>query len=132
MTPSVQLCIAKNLSCSVEAVPGLRDPALSRVTMDVRTSQIVGLLTLSGDALDHLFVHVDYQRAGIGKTLLDEAKARSPQGLTLCTFQRNTGAQQFYLSQGFVETARGFASFDGNPWAQSKSDLADIRYEWRR
>ena len=107
------------------------DPALSRVTIDVRTSQIVGLLTLSGDALDHLFVHVDYQRAGIGKKLLDEAKARSPQGLTLYTFQRNTGAQQFYLSQGFVETARGFASFDGNPWAESKSDLADIRYEWR-
>ena len=102
------------------------------MTIDVRTSQIVGLLTLSGDALDHLFVHVDYQRAGIGKKLLDEAKARSPQGLTLYTFQRNTGAQQFYLSQGFVETARGFASFDGNPWAQSKSDLADIRYEWRR
>ena len=108
------------------------DPALSRVIIDVRTSQIVGLLTLSGDALDHLFVHVDYQRAGIGKKLLDEAKARSPQGLTLYTFQRNTGAQQFYLSQGCVETARGFASFDGNPWAQSKSDLADIRYEWRR
>ena len=107
------------------------DPALSRVTVDVRTTQVVGLLTLSGEKLDHLFVHVDYQRAGIGKTLLDEAKARSPAGLTLYTFQRNVGAQQFYLSQGFVETERGFASFDGNPWAQSKSDLADIRYEWR-
>ena len=108
------------------------DPALSRVTIDVRTSQIVGLLTLSGDALDRLFVHVDYQRASIGKKLLDDAKARSPRGLTLYTFKRNTGAQQFYLSQGFVETARGFDSFDGNSWAQSKSDLADIRYEWRR
>ncbi|HBW99921.1 MAG TPA: hypothetical protein DEF77_03160 [Gammaproteobacteria bacterium] len=32
-------------------------------------------------ALDHLFVHVDYQRTGIGKTLLDEAKVRSPGGL---------------------------------------------------
>ena len=91
------------------------DPALSRVTMDVRTSQIVGLLTLSGDALDHLFVHVDYQRALIDEKLLDDAKARSPQGLTLYTFKRNTGAQQFYLSQGFVETARGFDSFDRNP-----------------
>ena len=66
-------------------------------------------------ALDHLFVHVDYQRALIGKKLLDDAKARSPQGLTLYTFKRNTGAQQFYLSQGFVETARGFDSFDRNP-----------------
>ena len=34
------------------------DTALSRVSIDVPTSQIVGLLTLSGDALDHLFVHV--------------------------------------------------------------------------
>ena len=91
------------------------DTALSRVTIDVPTSQIVGLLTLSGDALDHLFVHVDYQRALIGKKLLDDAKARSPQGLTLYTFKRNTGAQQFYLSQGFDETARGFDSFDRNP-----------------
>ena len=91
------------------------DTALSRVTIDARTSQIVGLLTLSGDALDHLFVRVDYQRALIGKKLLDDAKARSPQGLTLYTFKRNTGAQQFYLSQGFVETARGFDSFDRNP-----------------
>ena len=91
------------------------DTALSRVTIDVPTSQIVGLLTLSGDALDHLFVHVDYQRALIGKKLLGDAKARSPHGLTLYTFKRNTGAQQFYLSQGFVETARGFDSFDRNP-----------------
>ena len=83
--------------------------------IDVPTSQIVGLLTLSGDALDHLFVHVDYQRALIGKKLLDDAKSRGPQGLTLYTFKRNTGAQQFYLSQGFVETARGFDSFDRNP-----------------
>ena len=37
------------------------DTALSRGKIDVPTSQIVGLLTLSGDALDHLFVHVDYQ-----------------------------------------------------------------------
>ena len=91
------------------------DTALSRVKIDVPTSQIVGLLTLSGDALDHLFVHVDYQRALIDEKLLDDAKARSPQGLTLYTFKRNTGAQQFYLSQGFVETARGFDSFDRNP-----------------
>ena len=28
-------------------------------------------------------------------------------------------------------TARGFASFDGNAWAESKRDLEDIRYEWR-
>lgn len=91
------------------------DTALSRVSIDVPTSQIVGLLTLSGDALDHLFVHVDYQRALIGKKLLGDAKARSPHGLTLYTFKRNTGAQQFYLSQGFVETARGFDSFDRNP-----------------
>ena len=49
------------------------DTAVSRVMIDVRTSQIVGLLTLSGDALDHLIVHVDYQRALIGKKLLDDA-----------------------------------------------------------
>ena len=44
------------------------DTALSRVTIDVPTSQIAGLLTLSGDALDHLFVHVDYHRGYWQKT----------------------------------------------------------------
>ena len=83
--------------------------------IDVRTSQIVGLLTLSGDALNHLIVHVDYQRALIGKKLLDDAESRSPQGLTLCTFKRNTGAQHFFLFQGLVETSRGFDNFDRNP-----------------
>ena len=85
------------------------------MSIDVPSSQIVGLLTLSGYALDHLFVHVDYQRALISEKLLDDAKARSSQGLTLYTSKRNTGAQQCYLSQGFVETARGFDSFDRNP-----------------
>ena len=78
-------------------------------------AKLWGCLRCPGDALDHLFVHVDYQRALIGKKLLGDAKARSPHGLTLYTFKRNTGAQQFYLSQGFVETARGFDSFDRNP-----------------
>lgn len=40
----------------------------------------------------------------------------------------NTGAQKFYLAQGFQEDERGFADFEGNPWASTKEDLADIKY----
>ena len=54
------------------------DPALSRITVDVRTTQVVGLLTLSGEKLDHLFVHVDYQRVRIGKTSARRSESPKP------------------------------------------------------
>ena len=67
---------------------------------------------------------------GIGSTFLAEAKARSPTGLELFTFQRNAAARGFYLSHGFVEIERGHADFESNPWAESKDQLADIKYRW--
>ena len=54
------------------------DTALSRVSIDVPTSQIVGLLTLSGDALDYLFVYVDYQRALISKKTARRRESAQP------------------------------------------------------
>lgn len=106
------------------------DPANHHILMESDTSTIVAFMSLSPGSLDHLYVHVDWQGQGLGGQLLDRAKSLSGDGLELYTFARNTGAQHFYLSRGFKEVARGYASSGDNPWATSPDELADIRYRW--
>lgn len=105
--------------------------ANATVLMDTNTSEIVAFMSLRPGWVDQLYVHADRQGRGLGGQLLNQAKAESPEGLQLYTFQRNTGAQAFYLSQGFTEVERGFADFEGNPWATEKRELADILYAWQ-
>ncbi len=106
------------------------DPGHIRIVMDPSSSSIVGFMAHDEDRLDHLYVHVDCQRRGIGSLLLDQAKAESPGHLELFTFQQNHSAQAFYGSKGFREIARGVANAADNPWATNEAQLADIRYRW--
>lgn len=107
------------------------DPNTLQVVIDDKTSRIAGLLAQTGSEIEHLYVHVDYQSMGLGRHLLSIARTQSPARLELYTFQRNVRAQRFYERQGFVATARGFADAASNPWANSRDDLADIRYCWQ-
>lgn len=61
---------------------------------------------------------------GIGKALLDDAKAREAR-LALWTFQANLGAIAFYRREGFQEMERT----DG---ACNAERLPDVRMIWRR
>ena len=106
------------------------DPALITVAIDQSTGVIAGFMVLSKNVLDHLYVNIEHQGKGIGSQFLDRAKAESPYGLELFTFQKNQTAQSFYLSRDFHEVHRGCAEFEDNPWATSKDDLADIKYKW--
>ena len=106
------------------------DPASIHVAMDPVSSTVLGFMALSEGALDHLYVDVDCQGAGLGTSLLNVAKRRSPGGIELLTFQRNHRAQDFYQSRGFQEAGRGFARLDDNPWATHREQLADIRFRW--
>ena len=106
------------------------DPASLHVAMDPASSTVLGFMALSGGELDHLYVHVDCQGIGLGTSLLNRAKTQSPDGIELFTFQRNRRARSFYQGQGFREVRRGFASFDDNPWATTRDQLADIRLRW--
>ncbi|MDE0350995.1 MAG: GNAT family N-acetyltransferase, partial [Gammaproteobacteria bacterium] len=106
------------------------DPATIHVAMHPESTTVLGFMVLSGMQLDHLYVHVDWQGFGLGTTLLNLAKRKSPGGLELFTFQRNEAAQDFYRSRGFREVQRGFASFDDNPWATAREQLADIKFRW--
>ncbi len=95
-----------------------------------------GVITLRGrrgpvaflarrDAEIHaLYVAPAARGQGLGKRLLDEAKARSDR-LTLWTAQANDGARRFYAREGFhaVRLGRG----EGND-----AELPDMRLAWQR
>ena len=107
------------------------DPALIHVARDVQNSNITGFMVLDRDVIQHLYVHVNYQRQGLGSAFIEQAK-EDQQHLSLHTFKRNKGAQRFYEHHGFVITERGFAASEYNPWAKAPDLLADLKYEWSK
>ena len=107
------------------------NPDFIRVALVENTSKIIGFMRMEENIIKDLFIHVDYQRQGLGSRFIQQAKEEK-EFLSLSTFELNKGAQEFYDVMGFVITDRGFASCEGNSWATSKDQLADITYEWRR
>ena len=80
--------------------------------------------------IDQLYIHPDFQKQGIGRLLVDMAKEKAGQSLSLYTFQLNKNAQIFYLAMGFKVVAQGYADMQSNPWAKSKEQLADLQFLW--
>ncbi len=84
---------------------------------------LVGLLATDGEFINQLYVHVDFQRKGVGSKLLHIAKEKSDGHVRLYTFERNHGARRFYEKHGFELLSRGKNNEEGLP---------DLLYEWRR
>lgn len=80
----------------------------------------VGFLARDGAEIHALYATPQGQ--GIGKALLDHAKAQTTR-LSMFAFQENHDAHRFYLREGFVETGR-------TNGAGNDEHLPDIRYEW--
>jgi ribosomal protein S18 acetylase RimI-like enzyme len=91
------------------------------LAIDECTDAVVGIMVIAGSELNQLYIHVGYQRMGIGNRLLKIAKALSPGKLQLFTFEVNKGAQAFYEKHGFAIIGRGH---------ENEENLPDIRYEW--
>ena len=89
-----------------------------------RGGAIVGMMAIEPGVLDQLYVRPDRLGEGIGRGLLDVAKDRSPDGLSLYTFQVNDRARRFYERNGFV--ADWFGDGSANEERQP-----DVRYVWR-
>ncbi|MFB7515195.1 GNAT family N-acetyltransferase [Streptomyces sp. NPDC056144] len=85
--------------------------------------EVVALLVLDGEELDQLYVDPPWRGRGVGDRLVDLAKRRSPDGLTLWTFQVNGPAARFYERHGFVAAERT----DG---ARNEEREPDVRYTW--
>ncbi|MEM9925091.1 MAG: GNAT family N-acetyltransferase [Cyanobacteria bacterium P01_D01_bin.50] len=73
--------------------------------------------------LNQLFVDFNYQNRGIGKALLETAKAISPQGLWLQTLQSNKKACLFYEKHDFKP---------GKPLRNKINGQPNIEYRWRQ
>jgi ribosomal protein S18 acetylase RimI-like enzyme len=93
------------------------------VAADAKGS-IVGMMALSADMLDQLYVAPSQTGRAIGSRLVELAKRRRPAGLDLYTFQVNRNARRFYERRGFgqVQLGDGSANEEGQP---------DVRYAWR-
>ena len=104
------------------------NPEIIRVALE--NNKIVGFMAKEENTIKDLFIHVEFQRKGLGSSFIHQAQEEET-FLTLSTFQLNKGAQKFYEFHDFVIARRGFAGVEGNAWANNKEDLADITYEWK-
>ena len=86
------------------------------------TSQIEGFVAQRGDEVLALFVAPGARGNGVGRRLLETAKAGRVR-LTLWTFQANDRAQAFYAREGFREIERT----DGT---DNDEQLPDVHYVW--
>jgi len=91
------------------------------VVLDEGTGAVIGFMASTHETISQLYVHVNYQRRGIGSLLVNIAKEHSGGLLRLFVFQANQHAQQFYEQHGFKVKSKGFVE----EW-----QLADIGYEW--
>ena len=64
--------------------------------------RLLGFAALDDDWLTQLYVDPDHHGRGVGRTLLDDAKRRRPEGLRLHVFTRNTRARRFYEAAGLL------------------------------
>ena len=87
------------------------------------SEQPAGFLILEEDYVACLYVATANRGQGIGRRLLDHAKAARPDGLCLWTFQANTGARRFYSREGMV--ADRFTGGQDND-----EGLPDVLFRW--
>ena len=84
--------------------------------------EVFGMIAYNDREISQLYIHIEHHGNGIGRMLLDRAKAQSSGKLTLYTFEVNKHAQQFYEKQGFKVISRGH---------ENEENLPDIQYEWK-
>ena len=83
-----------------------------------------GFLALdeASGAIPALYLSAKARAQGIGRALLDHAKALRPAGLSLWAFVANADARRFYEREGFQEVRRT----DGD----NEEGLPDVLYGW--
>lgn len=82
----------------------------------------VGFIAREGSRIHALYVHPKARGRGVGRALLQDAKAQACQ-LDLYVLQQNHGAWAFYAREGFAEAGRGTG-------AGNDENLPDIRMIW--
>ncbi|GEM_PF-123141 len=93
----------------------------NEIYIAVDGNKVAGIVAFNESEVNQLYIHIDYQGRGLGKKLLELAKANSIGRLTLYTFEVNKKAQRFYEKNGFKIIGRGY---------ENEENLDDIKYEW--
>ena len=75
------------------------------------------------DMVAALYVAAPARGRGIGRALVERAKAETPGGLRLWTFRPNHAARLFYAREGFEEI--------GRTEGDNEEGLPDVLLEWR-
>ncbi|MEK4246425.1 GNAT family N-acetyltransferase [Psychrobacillus sp. FSL K6-2684] len=96
-------------------------PERFQIELALIDEEVVGMIAYNDREINQLYIHLEYQGFGIGRTLLDKAKAQSSGKLILYTFEVNEKAQRFYENNEFEIISRGH---------ENEENLPDIQYEW--
>lgn len=105
----------------VENMRNIYIPA-SETYVFVAGSRVVGFYALYENNLAAIFVSPELQGKGIGKYLLNHAKAQRAV-LSLSVYKENQASYQFYLSQGFKVVREQLDEHTGHPKYIMKSEM---------
>jgi GNAT superfamily N-acetyltransferase len=94
-----------------------------RMTVAQAGGTIAGFMAETPGWIEQLYLDPDRRRQGIGRRLVDQAKARQD-ALRLWCFADNVDGQRFYQAQGFAEERRTAG--------ENEARLPDILFRWRR
>ena len=84
--------------------------------------RIAGFCTRDDDNIGALYVVAEARNTGIGKRLLDTAKA-DRDWITVWAYEKNIHALRFYKREGLVEVSREI---------ENESNLMNIEHRWTR
>jgi putative acetyltransferase len=77
---------------------------------------LIGFVTIDARGyLDQLVVNPEHWGSRLATSLLDEAKRRSPDGITLLVNKDNARAMRFYARNGFVDAGEEVNPTSGRP-----------------
>ncbi len=83
---------------------------------------IVGFCTRDDDNIGALYVAKQARGAGIGKSLLDAAKA-DRDWITVWTYEKNQHALKFYKREGLIEICREI---------EDETNLMNVEHRWTK
>ena len=97
--------------------------ANGQMTLGLVDGAVAGFMALTAGWIEQLYLDPGLRRRGIGRLLVDHAKASQPD-LQLWCFQQNVDGRRFYEAQDFVEQSRTMGD--------NEAGLPDILYRWQR
>ncbi len=92
---------------------------------------ITGFIGLDGDNIEGIFVDSGFRSRGIGKSLIEFVKKRRGK-LTLCVYEKNRRAAEFYKREGFFPVRKKPDISTGETEILMKWEPRRINFDLRR